>query len=120
MIVSRDERRQIMLDVELGTGAFDVDWRMPPVSLDRATMAFDPVITCKGNDIRIVLIEFTPRRCGQFAALVARIIGAGFRPVVVCPVLADMPAVLAHWQWRRRIEGISLLEEWVPPPGFRA
>ena len=101
---------------ERALGAEPVDWQAPPYSLDMATMRAHPIITRRDDEARIVAIWFDPRGAGQFHRLIARIAGAGLSPIVVCPVLADMPAILKHWGWRRRWGGLLMNEEWEPGP----
>lgn len=76
-----------------------------------------PVVTQRGNDIRIVAIWFKECGVGLFRKMVADIRAAGLHPVVVEPIGFEMPAILQHWGWRGSMveqpDG-QTCEEWRP------
>lgn len=99
-------------EFEIGAQVYGID--LPtPVWIIEADWQELPLISRIGGEVRIVLVLAAKRRCGAFRRLVDGIIAAGLRPVVVCPVLADMPRILAHWRWVCRSVGFR--DEWRPP-----
>lgn len=71
----------------------------------------EPVITQRGNDVRIVAVWARREGQGTFSRLVRDIEAAGFTPVVVAP-FAQMEAILTKWGWTGNKVGDD--EEWRP------
>ncbi len=79
--------------------------------LDAKEWHGEPVITQRGNDVRIVAVWARHQGRGTFKRLVANIEAAGYSPVVVAP-FAQMEAILTKWGWTAAKVGDD--EEWRP------
>ena len=78
-----------------------------------------PIITRCGDDVRIVAVIARLLGNGAFSRLVGDIRKAGLCPVVIEPMGAQMPSILAKWGWtgRRRLSGLEpgdTYVEWRP------
>lgn len=62
----------------------------------------DPVVSIKGDEVRIVAILAKTPGAGAFGRLIDGILAAGLKPIVVEPVFMTMPAIMERWGWRRR------------------
>lgn len=106
----------VMEDAEIAMGA-----RLIPVGSERPIPlpAFAwrrGVVSMLGMEIRIVAIEAVEPGAGAFSRLIAEIQRRGFTPVVVEPFGVTMPAIMAKWDWKRRVvgSGFERREEWLP------
>lgn len=86
-----------------------------PDWLDLSDFGAEPVLVRRHREIRIVLIFAAAGRHGVMRRLVQGIVDSGAAPVVVCPVLDVMPALLCKWNWWMQIGGVG--EEWRPRKG---
>lgn len=75
------------------------------------------VASMQGDDVRLIAILARRPGEGAFRRLIASIVAAGKRPVVVAPSV-EMRATLKRWGWRGRTVGrdIETEERWTPRP----
>ncbi len=76
-----------------------------------------PVLSIGDGELFVIAV-WSARR-GALSRLIAGAQGAGLSPVIVCPMGRQMPAILAHWGWQKRIAddpGGGVVEEWRPAP----
>lgn len=78
----------------------------------------DCVSITKDGEVRLVAIAAKRPRSGALRRLLAGIEAAGFRPVIVCPIGRQMPAILAKWGWVLTKVGATFYtreDQWRPP-----
>ncbi len=74
------------------------------------------VVSIKGDCVRIVAIRAWYPKSGAFSRMITRIAKAGLRPIVVEPMLNDMPEILKRWGWSSKVigDGFERQELWEP------
>lgn len=105
----------IMLDIERRRGLTPI-WPndIPPWLILGDWRTF-PILAIDGAELHIIAV-WSARR-GALRRLIKGATGAGLSPVIVAPMGAIMPAILARWRWVRSVrgKGVDRRVEYRPP-----
>jgi hypothetical protein len=107
----------VMMENELAAGFRLVQPGHAPFDFAEADWAFgQQVVSLDHDEVRLVIITARHPGHGSFRRLIDAIADAGLKPVVVEPIGATMPAIMARWGWSRSVKGTGFkrVEEWRP------